>query len=118
MSFSILTLIPWFLLSILVAGMHIFSSVILLKERHIGAWLMLVGSVVTILGEVGSIVVQFVAMRNLGSFGNWQWLTAIAGISGLGALLFAIGLLLHALHQRNKTNRIAELEAILNSRQE
>ena len=78
---------------------------------------MLVGSIITVIGQVSRIFVQMIVMPNFSASGNMQWLTATAAISGLGGLLFAIGLLLYALHPRGKANRIAELESILNSRQ-
>jgi len=114
MSYSLLTLVPWFLISVIIIALHVISALILLKERHAGPMLMLAGSAISLLGQISSMVVQVFMMR--GGPPNIKWLTATSSGASLGAILFSIGLLLHALHQRAKANRIAELEAILNSR--
>jgi hypothetical protein len=114
--YSILSIIPWFLVSFIITALHIAAAVILLKERHSGPILMLVGSAITLLGQIGGAVVQVFLMRTNFRPESYQWITATSALSSLGALLFAIGLLLHALRQRGKANRIAELEMILNSR--
>jgi hypothetical protein len=114
--YSILSIIPWFLASFIVAALHIAAAVILLKEHHSGPILMLVGSAIALIGQVGSAVLQIVLIRNNSLAETIQWITATSAFSSLGTILFAIGLLLHALRQRGKANRIAELEAILNSR--
>jgi hypothetical protein len=113
MSYSVLTLVPW-LMTLVIAALHLTSAVILLRERHLGPWLMLTGSAIALVGKVGSMLIPVSLLRR-GLIKN-EWMLAIAAFSSLGALLFAIGLLLHALRQRGKANRIAELEAILNSR--
>ena len=114
MTYSIFALVPWLLISLAIAALHITSAIILLKERHLGPWLMLTGSAITLVGQVGSMMIPLSLLRR-GVFKS-EWTYAISAFTSLGAFLFAIGLLLHALRQRGKANRIAELEAILNSR--
>ena len=116
MSYSLLTFLPWLLISFVLAALHITSAVILLRERHSGPWLMLAGSATALLGQIASMVVQAFLMQSRSGPPPVAWLSATSSLSSLGSLLFAIGLLLHALRQRGKANRIAELEAILNSR--
>lgn len=117
MSTSVLSFIPWFLLYFVTAALQITAAVFLLKERHMGALLMLVGGIVMLLGQLGNFALSFALM--MGRFGSPNTLvfTAVSAVAGLGCLLFAIGLLLHALRQRSKANRIAELEAIIASMQ-
>ena len=118
---SSLTFIPWFLISIAVGALNITSAIYLLRERHTGPMLMLAGSGIALLGQLGQITGTAIAL-----FGHRSGflaspvmsVLAISALSALGSLLFAIGLLLHAVHQRGKADRIAELEAILNSRNE
>ena len=116
MSYSILTFLPWLLISLVLAALHITSAVILLRERHSGPWLMLAGSATALLGQIASMVVAIVLMRTHSGSPPFACITAASSLAYLGALVFAIGLLLHALRQRGKANRTAELEAILNSR--
>lgn len=101
-------------MAFVVGALNITSAVILLRDRHVGPWLMLAGSGIALVGQVASTLCQIFLIRP-GNF-KIEWFTAIGAFSALGTLLFAIGLLLHALHQRGKANRIAELEAILASR--
>lgn len=118
MSYSLLTMVPWILVSIIVTALNVISAVVLLRERHLGAWLMLAGSATYLLGQFGSFVVQIAFMTgNRLAVGNMQFMMAFPAVSALGSLLFAVGVLLHALHQRAKANRITELEAIIASLQ-
>lgn len=114
MSFSILTILPWLFSSLLIGGLHVTSAAILLRERHTGPWLMLAGSAIALVGQTSAKVMQFFLDRR--SDLDFKLIFASTALATLGALMFAIGLLLYALHQRGKANRIAELEAILNSR--
>lgn len=108
-------MVPWLLTAFVIGAMHITSAVILLRQRHISAWLMLAGSCIALIGETGVMVFQYL-MASSGNF-KIENLVAITTFASLGTLLFAIGLLLHALHLRSKSNRIQELEAIIASLQ-
>ena len=114
MSFSILPMLFSILLVLLIGGLNVTSAVILLRERHPGPWMMLAGSAIALVGQTSTLVMQFLLTRH--SDFDFKWRLAGTAFGTLGALTFAIGLLLHALHLRGKANRITELEAILNSR--
>lgn len=119
MSTSSLAFVPWILMSVLIIGLNIASAVLLLKEKHAGTWLMLVGGIVSLLGVLGNFAVQLMMFFRSGDIElAVRWLTPMGALSGLGSLLFAIGLLLHALRERGKASRIAELEAILATRRD
>lgn len=121
MSSSVLSVLPWFVSSLLFSSLQIASAVILLKERHLAPWLMLTGSAMALIGQTGSLLIQAFLMGSghfqmgSGRF-QMQYVIATYALATLGHLLFCIGLLLHALHQRAKADRIAQLEAILESR--
>lgn len=114
MSTSALSILPWFLSSLLLTSLQIASAVILLKERHVAPWLMLAGSAMALIGQTGSLVIQAFLMGS--GHLQIQYMIATSSFATLGHLLFCIGLLLHALHQRAKADRIAQLEAILESK--
>jgi hypothetical protein len=95
--------------------MYITSAVMLLNERHFSAWLMLAGSCISVIGQICTIALPFFRMSSGNP--NFEIYYAISAFTNLGYLLFAIGLLLHSLRLRAKSNRIQELEAILASLQ-
>ncbi|RYD17613.1 MAG: hypothetical protein EOP88_25650 [Verrucomicrobiaceae bacterium] len=113
-SLSFLTII-WSLLALLLGAMQITIAILLLKEKGAGPKLMLAGAVASILGNVGSASMSFLAdLLNSGDSAiALYWI--VSAVSALGALLFTIGLLLNVLRRRALTTRIAELEAILRS---
>ena len=118
---SALTFIPWILIliSIAIGALNITSAINLLRERYTGSMLMLTGSGIALLGQLGQDAYAMAMQANDYFRANSNITTlAISSLTTLGALLFSIGLLLHTLHQRGMANRIAELEAILNSRNE
>jgi uncharacterized BrkB/YihY/UPF0761 family membrane protein len=105
----------WLLATMLINFAQIIAAVLLLRERHIGAWLMFSGSVITL---IGSLILQagfsFLFERmGIRSPSYESIITVVSSFTYLGAFLFAIGLLLHALRLRGRADRIAELEAIL-----
>jgi hypothetical protein len=115
MNFSVFSMLPWLLITFLIGAIHITSSVILLRQRHISAWMMLTGSCIALLGQVG-----FKAYEMLWFGGRDfipEYLLVISAFTNLGALLFAIGLLFHVFQLRSKSSRIQELEAIIASLQ-
>lgn len=113
-------LVPWMLMGIVIVGLNLASAVLLMKEKHGGTWLMLAGGILALLGSLGSIGIQISMFMNLGVSIHHigEWLMPVAALSGLGSLMFAIGLLLHVLRERGKGQRIAELEAILAARRD
>ena len=110
--------ILWMLTSLLTTSVLVISAVLLLREATPGPWLMLAGSSISLLGVLGNAIVLHWLSRWLDmASGTFAWFTAISAFSFFGYLLFAIGLLLHALSLRGRADRIAELEAILRSRE-
>jgi uncharacterized BrkB/YihY/UPF0761 family membrane protein len=118
MSEFTLTQIGWMLATLLVVSVQIISSVLLLREKHIGPWLMLAGSVITLIGSLVMRVGFAFFLDRIGMhLSTYQWVfTAISAFSYFGSFLFGLGLLLYALRQKGRADRIAELEAILHSR--
>jgi hypothetical protein len=108
----------WLAFALLFGGLQITASILLLRERGIGPWLMLIGAVISVGGHVASqvFVVFFLNSGRLGIGSRGQILSVISGFSALGSLLFVGGLLLFALTRRSLAQRIAELESILQSR--
>ena len=109
-----------YLASFLAVVMYIASSVLLLRERASGPWLMLAGSALSVVGMLASLALQIYVTRVSVTWVRDFYdnaILAVASLSSLGALLFAIGLLLHALRQKTKANRVAELEGIIASLQ-
>lgn len=115
MSFSLLGLLPWLVVSVVLAALNITAAVILLKDRHLGAWLMLAGCAVSLLGQIGHFVMQFTVMTGKFDSGQFHLFAVMSSVTYLGALVFSAGLLLHALYQQSKGKRVAELEAIIAS---
>lgn len=113
--FSLFSLV-WPMLALLLGALEIGISLMLLKEEGVGPKLMLGGAVAGLLGNLGSFAVPFL----------WEWLVGnnpvelpyvvMWSLTGLGSTLFTLGLLLYVLRRRALATRIAELEAILDSR--
>jgi hypothetical protein len=117
MSISWFGMVPWLLASLVIGALHITSAVILSKERHLGAWLMLAGSVVMLLGQIAQFAIQIAIASGSVNVERIHLMAVTSSVSNLGGLTFAVGLLLHALYQRAKIHRVAELEAIIASMQ-
>lgn len=115
MSVDFIPQIAWMLASMLVISVQIIAAVLLLREKHIGPWLMLAGAVVSLMGALAHPFIAFFSSL-AGRIDLMSTYMALAGLGYFGALLFGIGLLLHALNQKGRADRIAELEAILHSR--
>jgi hypothetical protein len=120
MSANWLSLIPSILVGFLITAVNLISAIALLKQRHMGPRLMFAGACVSISGMIAMIGFQIFLISGItktnGFMAYQNWWLPISSLNYLGSLLFAIGLLLHALHLRGRADRIAELEAILNSR--
>src|SRR5262245_23427714 len=102
MSFFQLSLL-WPLLYFANIGINITAVVILLKERHLAAWLMLLGSLFVLPSFIiylGNLLSATGLMGSNVSKNLLQWsplAETLYALPGLGAFIFAIGLLLHAL---------------------
>ena len=105
----------WPLLSLLFGALQVTAAILLLRERGMGPWMMLCGSVIGLIGSVGSSGFSILSrLYSIMEVGNIMILLSF--VSAFGHLLFTIGLLLYALQRRALANRITELEAILHSR--
>lgn len=113
--YSLFSLV-WPVLALLLGALEISIAVMLLKEEGAGPKLMLGGAVAGLLGNLSSFAAPFL----------WEFFTsrnpvetlytATWALTALGATLFTTGLLLYVLRRRALATRIAELEAILGSR--
>lgn len=101
------------MLAILLGALEIWIALLLWREKGPGPKVMLAGALMGILGNLSGPVVLFLASP--GKFNEAAY-TAAWSLATLGAMMFTIGLLLHALHRRSLSSRIRELETILASR--
>lgn len=79
-----------------------------------GWWTMLLGAVLTTLATIGTMIVQYIISNN-GSTSMIQWYQATGMAHTVGAFLFFLGFVIHALIVRGKSARVAELEGIIAS---
>jgi uncharacterized membrane protein YfcA len=114
MSGTALPQIAWLLATLLVVSVQIVSSVMLLREKHIAPRLMLAGSVISLIGGLAGHILALFFVQRL-EIDPMVAFNALNGLSYTGHLTFCIGLLLYALHQKGRADRIAELEAIIHS---
>jgi len=113
--FSLFTLV-WPLLALLLGALEICIAVMLLKEEGAGPKLMLGGAITGLLGNLAFNAVPFLgAVIDTGAPVQVIY-TVTWALTGIGATLFTLGLLLYVLRRRALATRIAELEAILGSR--
>ncbi|NNC89104.1 MAG: hypothetical protein HKN82_11650 [Akkermansiaceae bacterium] len=108
--------IAWIITNLTVSVLMITASILLLRERHICAVLLLIGSCLSGLSGLASHLVVPLLTRVSSPDQIGQIFAVIGGIGGIGWLLLAIGLLLLALNRRSQRHRIAELEQIIASR--
>ncbi len=107
----------WLAFSVLMGAIQIIASVLLLRDQHLGPWLMLAGACITLLSNSAIQAISILGFP-FGLDEHMQVFYQIAGgISSLGWLCFGAGLLIFALHRRSQRHRITELEQIVESRQ-
>ncbi|MEO5912784.1 MAG: hypothetical protein ABIS50_01015 [Luteolibacter sp.] len=90
-------------------AIQIAACVLLLRERSAATWMMIVGTVISTLGKLGSLTSLVTWWRMTGQ----GYYTIVYATVSFGSLLFLAGLLLYAMQRRALAHRIAELEAIL-----
>ena len=111
-----------FLVSLFIAVALIVASVLFLRDKGLGPWIMLTGSSFGLIAMIPLGISQYVnyhasigyeAPEVSGAmyYTLWNWLPGAAG------LVFATGLLLTAVQRRVLAGRIAELEAIIATRE-
>jgi heme/copper-type cytochrome/quinol oxidase subunit 1 len=109
------------LTSIFVQLVVIAAAVLFLRERAAGAWVMLAGAIVALIGfsipQIVYVAISFLGadrvsapVESLMYYSVWTW------FSTAGSLVFAVGLFLVALRRRGLAQRIAELETLLDAR--
>lgn len=119
MSSQFLIQLPWLAYSLLIATLTVWSAILFFRDRCTASTLMLIGGIISAFFGTASQLIWRIAMVI-----NWdmsskafqlatQFLTPL---SALGSLLFSIGLLLFAKRLLLQSNRVAELEAILQDR--
>jgi hypothetical protein len=108
------------LTAVFISAVSITASVLFLRERSAGGWLMLVGSVffaICLLPKAIYVSISFFGVESntllegVMYFTIWNWLSFSA------SMVFSIGLLLTALRRRGLAKRIKELETLLDARE-
>ena len=108
------------LTAVFISALSITASAIFLRERSAGPWLMLTGAIVfaiCLLPKAIYVSISFFGaetnalLEGVMYFTIWNWLSISA------SMVFSIGLLLIALRRRGLARRIAELETLLEARQ-
>jgi hypothetical protein len=109
--------IVWLGLTVLIGALQVIASVLLLREQHLGPWLMLAGACISLLAG-GAIQTISLLGFPFGLDEHMQvFYQIISGISSLGWLCFGAGLLIFALHRRSQRHHITELEQVVESQQ-
>lgn len=98
-SASSLMMYLWPLLSLMIGALQVTAAIVLLRERGMAPWMMLIGSVIGVVSGVGSSVFAVVLSRQVPT-GVGSILMAMSAFAWGGHLLFSIGLLLYALQRR------------------
>lgn len=114
---SIMSL-AWIAFALVIGAIEITASILLVRERNPGPWIMLAGAILSLVAHVATQVVVF-TMNQGGNVGGGSFssiMSALTAASVLGTLLFVTGLLFFAFSRRALAARVAELESILRSR--
>ena len=109
----------WLAFTVIIGVAQIIASVLLLKEQHLGPWLMLAGACISMLAgtTLQSISILGFPFGMLDHIAIEIFYQIGGGISSMGWLCFTVGLLLFALHRRSQRHRITELERVVESQQ-
>ena len=103
-----------------ISALSITASLIFVKERSAGPWIMFTGAIVfaiCLLPKAIYVSISFFGvetnamLEGVMYFTIWNWLTISA------SMVFSIGLTLIALRRRGLAARITELETLLEARQ-
>lgn len=115
-SYGIMNQYLWLGFSVMSGILQVLAAILLFRERGAAAWMILIGSILSIVFGLGSRLI-FV-FHNAGTFGSSfetviHYTNILGAVSALGGLLFIVGLVLFALRRRALSTRIAELEQII-----
>ncbi len=85
--------------------------------RHPAWWCMMLGTALTTIGAVLSILAMVIMFTGSSQFGGMNSLGVsfliVSGISGLGSLVFAVGFAMHGLRSKRVEHRVEELESLI-----
>ncbi len=96
-------------------GIQVAASLLAVRERTLGAVLMLCGSIVTMLGATAGFTFPF--WSNFNGFNKpMVIIQMISATTCFGVLAFSTGFLLHVLRRGSMRARIVELETIIAAR--
>jgi hypothetical protein len=88
------------------------AAIILLRNRGVGQWIILGGSVITLAGLFAFLLLPVYLRSSRYAAAHEIYYIPWAMIA-LGLMLSCVGLLLYAFDRRREIDRVAELEAIL-----
>ena len=107
-----LFLVIYLIFSLSCSFVQIMAGVHLLPEKGREPWMILVGATISIVGGIPFVLFELFEVHFME-----RVYYLVPALSLLGSLLSWAGVLLYALHRRGRRNRIAELEAIIESMQ-
>ncbi len=115
-SYGLLNQYLWLGFSVMSCILQVLAAILLFRERGAAAWMILIGSILSMAFGLGSRLV--VVFHNAGRFGSSfetliHYTNILGAVSALGGMLFIVGLVLYALRRRALAARIAELEQII-----
>jgi hypothetical protein len=115
-SYGILNQYLWLGFSVMSGILQVLAAILLFRERGAPAWMMLIGSILSMVFGLGSRL--FIFFHNAGTFGSSfetviHYTNILGAMSALGGMLFMVGLVLYALRRRALATRITELEQII-----
>jgi hypothetical protein len=106
----------WLGFSFISGVLQVLAAILLFRERSAAAWMILIGSILSVAFGLGSRLVIF--FHNAGTFESSfetviHYTNILGAVNALGGMLFIVGLVLFALSRRALSARIAELEQII-----
>ncbi|MBU6328308.1 MAG: hypothetical protein KGQ89_11800 [Verrucomicrobia bacterium] len=98
-------------------GLFLVAAWQLRRAKSAGAVMMLIGAALQVFRAL-SVLTSFLVVRTFGFGQGTQFLSLIFEFAGTaGIVLFALGLVIHALRQHATVRRLEELERILHDQQ-
>jgi hypothetical protein len=81
--------------------------------RHPAWWCMMVGTVLTTISAVLSVLAMVIVVTGTGGYGFGVSFLIVSGLWGLGSLVFAVGFAMHGLRSNRVMHRVEELESLI-----
>ena len=115
-SYGIMNQYLWLGFSVMSGILQVLAAILLFRERGAPAWMMLIGSILSMAFGLGSRLI--IVFHNAGTFESSfetviHYANILGAVNALGGMLFIVGLVLYALRRRALSARIAELEQII-----